>query len=358
MGTEMSHQQNDDHTSQSSQDGSQSCEMWMFEHIVDAMTQLRSIWTEINAPPPATIERYIVLSASETLHDSECPICQGDYDEDQHVAIKLLGTHCSHVFGRDCLQFWVNSGMQKAHYCPICRQCIRGALGGLPPSQPGAEDEEERVYEVFYDEEEEELEAELEARLEAAFGQELEEEQEEEQEEENEEEHEEENEEENEEEHEDEEENEDEHEDEQEKEEEEEEEEDEEEWEWVWEEEEEEAEQVISTQQREQRDRHWANLTEVSNILQNIETIVIPPVAAGGQLILALQVVPTIQNEDRALRETLTRLWNQSRYLNELLCINFERKQEEQQREILRAERERNILRAEMMQFTANFRRM
>ncbi|KAI4641465.1 uncharacterized protein J4E79_011672 [Alternaria viburni] len=271
MGTEMSHQQNDDHTSQPSQDGSQSCEMWMFEHIVDAMTQLRSIWTEINAPPPATIERYVVLSASETLHDSECPICQGDYDEDQH---------------------------------------------------PGAEDEEEHYYEVFYDEEEEQLEAELEARLEAEFEEEHEEEQEEEEEEE-----------------------------------EEEEQEQEEEWEWEWEE----AEQVLSPQQREQRDRHWANLTEVSNILQNIETIAIPPLEGGGHISLALQVVrtdPTIQDEDRALRQTLTRLWNESRYLNELLCINFERKQEEQQREILRAERERNVLQVEMMQFTANFRRM
>ncbi|KAI4701858.1 hypothetical protein J4E89_010549 [Alternaria sp. Ai002NY15] len=202
----------------------------------------------------------------------------------------------------------------------------------------GAEDEEEHVYEVFYDEEEEELEAELEARLEAEFEEEheeeLEEEQEEEQEEENEEEHEDED-------------------------EDEEEEEEEEEWEWEWEWEE--AEQVLSTPQREQRDRHWANLTEVSNILQGIETIVIPPVAAGGQLSQALQVVrpdPTIQNEERALRQTLTRLWNESRYLNELLCVNFERKQEEQQREILRAERERNVLQVEMMQFTANFRRM
>ena len=252
----MSHQQNDDQTSQPPHDGSHSCELWMFERIVDARTQLVSIWTEMNAPPPATIERYIVLSASEALHNSECPICQEDYDDDQHVAIKLLETNCSHVFGRDCLQYWVNSGMQNAHFCPTCRQCIRGALS-VPPSERGAEDEEEHVFEVFYEEEEEEeeeLEAELEARLEAEF----EEEHEEELDEELDEEQEEENEEENEEEHEDEDEDEE-------------------------EEEEEEAEQVLSTQQCEQRDRHWANLTEVSNILQGIETIVVPPVAAGGR---------------------------------------------------------------------------
>ncbi|KAI4913051.1 uncharacterized protein J4E92_009923 [Alternaria infectoria] len=186
----------------------------------------------------------------------------------------------------------------------------------------GAEDEEEHYYEVFYDEEEEQLEAELEARLEAEFEEEHEEEQEEEEEEE-----------------------------------EEQEQEQEEEWEWEWEE----AEQVLSPQQREQRDRHWANLTEVSNILQNIETIAIPPLEGGGHISLALQVVrpdPTIQDEDRALRATLTRLWNQSHYLNELLCINFERQQEERQREILRAERDRILLHVEMMQFTANFRRM
>ena len=126
--TKMSHQQDDDHTSQSSHGGSQSCEPWMLDHIEVAMTQLTWIWNEVNAP--ATIERYTVLSTSETLHDSECPICQEDYDDDQHVAIKLVGTHCSHVFGRNCLQDWIDSGMENTNYCPSCRQSIHGAFSG------------------------------------------------------------------------------------------------------------------------------------------------------------------------------------------------------------------------------------
>jgi hypothetical protein len=79
-------------------------------------------------PPPAIITRYTVLPASDSSHDPECPICQDAYDDDEHVAIKLLKTACNHVFGQKCLQDWVNSGMNNAHRCPNCRQSIAEAL--------------------------------------------------------------------------------------------------------------------------------------------------------------------------------------------------------------------------------------
>ncbi|KAH6870123.1 hypothetical protein BKA58DRAFT_457473 [Alternaria rosae] len=239
----MSHQQNDDQTFQPSRGGSHSSGGWMFQAMHVAITELTSLHNELDAgssnessygPPPAKIERYIVLSSSENLHGSECAICQEDYDDDQHVAIKLLGTGCSHVFGRNCLQDWVDSGMDNAHYCPSCRQSIHGALSVLPLWQLDAEEEGE-------DEQEEE---------------------------------------------------------------------------------EEEAMPVASMQEREEeRDRQWAKVFEVSKLLQELETVLVPQVDAGNEASLASQVVLTqraVQDEDHALRETVSNLTDQCVFLNEL----------------------------------------
>jgi len=207
----------------------------MLDHIEVAMTQLTWIWNEVNAP--ATIERYTVLSTSETLHDSECPICQEDYDDDQHVAIKLVGTHCSHVFGRNCLQDWIDSGMENTNYCPSCRQSIHGAFSG-------------------------------------------------------------------------------------------------------WQE------------REEQRDRHWAGVLKVSDLLQELETVLVPQVEAESQASQDLQVLRTqltVQNEDRALREILDRLSDQSKCLKELLHRNLQRLVEIS---------ERNLRRAEATLWAVNYRRM
>jgi hypothetical protein len=40
-------------------------------------------------PPRAQIQYFTTLSASDATHDPECPICQGDYDNDGHTAIRL-----------------------------------------------------------------------------------------------------------------------------------------------------------------------------------------------------------------------------------------------------------------------------
>jgi hypothetical protein len=84
-------------------------------------------------PPRAQIQYFATLSTSGATHDPECPICQEDYDDDGHTAIRLQNVPCDHVFGLGCLQEWVNSGMTNAHHCPSCRQSIAGALSKSEP---------------------------------------------------------------------------------------------------------------------------------------------------------------------------------------------------------------------------------
>jgi hypothetical protein len=81
-------------------------------------------------PPPAQVQHFSTLRASDPSHDTDCPICQDPYDDDEHPAIRPHNVSCTHVFGRGCLQEWCNSGMDNAHKCPSCRQSLAGALAG------------------------------------------------------------------------------------------------------------------------------------------------------------------------------------------------------------------------------------
>jgi hypothetical protein len=99
-------------------------------------------------PPAAPIIRCTVLLALDPSHDPECPICQDPYDDNEHVATTLLNTVCNHVFGRNCLQEWVNSGMDNAHRCPNCRQSIVEALD-IPKQSTHAAAEDERMRLMF-----------------------------------------------------------------------------------------------------------------------------------------------------------------------------------------------------------------
>jgi len=49
--------------------------------------------------------------------DPNCPICTGDWNENNNAAVK---THCGHVFHRDCIVTWLNRG-DASPSCPICR---------------------------------------------------------------------------------------------------------------------------------------------------------------------------------------------------------------------------------------------
>jgi hypothetical protein len=76
---------------------------------------------------PTYIEHFTALPNDESS-DTDCMICQEPYDNNEHAAIQLQNVTCTHIFGRACLQKWVNGGLTNAHRCPSCRQDISGAL--------------------------------------------------------------------------------------------------------------------------------------------------------------------------------------------------------------------------------------
>jgi hypothetical protein len=88
------------------------------------------------APLPAHVEHFTTLPTDDPTYDTDCVICQELYEENDHAAIQLQKANCSHVFGRACLQKWVNSGMGNAHRCPSCRQDIAGAFSRAVPTAP------------------------------------------------------------------------------------------------------------------------------------------------------------------------------------------------------------------------------
>jgi hypothetical protein len=90
----------------------------------------------VRAPLPAQIEHFTTLPANDPAFEPECAICQEPYDDKAHAAIQLQKVNCTHVFGRSCLQQWVNSGMGNAHRCPSCRQDISAALAHAVPAAP------------------------------------------------------------------------------------------------------------------------------------------------------------------------------------------------------------------------------
>jgi hypothetical protein len=90
----------------------------------------------VRAPLPAQIEHFTTLPANDPAFEPECAICQEPYDDKAHAAIQLQKVNCTHVFGRSCLQQWVNSGMGNAHRCPSCRQDISAALAHAVPTAP------------------------------------------------------------------------------------------------------------------------------------------------------------------------------------------------------------------------------
>ncbi|KAF2024302.1 hypothetical protein EK21DRAFT_94195 [Setomelanomma holmii] len=55
------------------------------------------------SPPPAQIERFMILPATDPSHDRECPISQEDYDDSVHIAIRLRNVSCDHIFCRNYL---------------------------------------------------------------------------------------------------------------------------------------------------------------------------------------------------------------------------------------------------------------
>ena len=95
--------------------------------------------TYFTASPPRDAERsytpgnYVRLQFIDVLEPSErpepdCPICREPYNTTDHAAVRMQNVGCDHVFGRDCLEEWVNSRMPNSHRCPSCRRDLDPAL--------------------------------------------------------------------------------------------------------------------------------------------------------------------------------------------------------------------------------------
>ncbi|KAF2704666.1 hypothetical protein K504DRAFT_515897 [Pleomassaria siparia CBS 279.74] len=83
------------------------------------------------------LENFAILSPEERAADPECPICFEDYNDTDHTAVRLGGVEgCTHVFGRGCLEEWINNGEGSARACPSCRRDLRNALIPQDGSRP------------------------------------------------------------------------------------------------------------------------------------------------------------------------------------------------------------------------------
>lgn len=82
-----------------------------------------------------TLSNFTLLQCTK-IKDAECPICYELYDDTHHVAVKLNGVACQHVFGKVCLEKWLKSGMPNVTLCPSCRRDILPALSFAAPPLP------------------------------------------------------------------------------------------------------------------------------------------------------------------------------------------------------------------------------
>ena len=79
-------------------------------HQVAHRRQHGSAYRNRMPPTRAVIRRYTQLSAADPSHEPECPICYESYNDEDHPAIRLENVGCNHIFWRNCLREWVNSG--------------------------------------------------------------------------------------------------------------------------------------------------------------------------------------------------------------------------------------------------------
>lgn len=103
------------------------------EAILSEIGNLRIVQNDFIAPEPAhshhtrnrQLEKYSMLIDPP---EPDCPICREPYDnKENHVAIRIEGGCCDHVFAKECLQAWIDIG---ATTCPSCRVDITSALSG------------------------------------------------------------------------------------------------------------------------------------------------------------------------------------------------------------------------------------
>jgi len=78
--------------------------------------------------------------------DHECALCYEDFTE-EHPPVVL--DNCRHVFGKECLEKWVQSDNAQRNKCPTCRAILFGNEQGQPPraqpTQPADDDDDDEA---------------------------------------------------------------------------------------------------------------------------------------------------------------------------------------------------------------------
>ena len=75
-------------------------------------------------PTLRTFRAVYISSDCQNLSDQDlCCICLAKYDNKSHQPVSVTSnTECEHVFGRHCLDAWLDSTRPNRNTCPICRR--------------------------------------------------------------------------------------------------------------------------------------------------------------------------------------------------------------------------------------------
>ncbi|KAK8550821.1 hypothetical protein V6N13_119324 [Hibiscus sabdariffa] len=78
-------------------------------------SDLRHVWAPHKGLDPTTLGSLPVYSfRGNAKYQIDCPICLGEFEENQ--CIKTI-PHCQHVFHVECIDTWLSSHVS----CPVCR---------------------------------------------------------------------------------------------------------------------------------------------------------------------------------------------------------------------------------------------
>eukprot|EP00899_Mesostigma_viride_P007560 jgi/Mesvir1/16805/Mv15170-RA.2 len=83
---------------------------------------------------PAVINRFRVVtfkSGGMNKEDASCPVCLGDYEDDD--VLRQL-PRCDHLFHQACIDLWLGNNIT----CPLCRLPVEVAGGDAAPNPPTA----------------------------------------------------------------------------------------------------------------------------------------------------------------------------------------------------------------------------
>jgi hypothetical protein len=86
----------------------------------------RAISLRTDAAEPADVSLRVfrttrIYSEFRPPADETCCICLDSYGRG-HSAVRVHFRTCEHIFGRECLDGWLDSGSPMSHCCPICRK--------------------------------------------------------------------------------------------------------------------------------------------------------------------------------------------------------------------------------------------